>query len=218
MKSALDIRYSVPARWKSLPSFISVGFFRGAAERIRAPDLTNVLLSVVAVVASILIFRRALHGLDQDWDTFAYHLPFAARLAGTCDKACYGMMAWHEARFDGFPMFATWLQSVIWRVADKPDWNDLINIAGLAVFVATARIYLRAPIALLVAALLTVPLIQIHLSVTYIDLFSNTMIATAVVLLAVFSRRSQRRGEYSSSSSRSQLPPTANFRCCPLQP
>lgn len=143
----------------------------------------NLLIRLTAVIAFALILMRALQGLDQDWDTLAYHLPFAARVAGLCDTACYTMVGWLEARFDGFPMFATWLQSLIWRMAGKPDWNDLVNVAGLAVFVAAARICLRAPVALLGLALLTVPLIQIHLSVTYIDLFANAMIATAFVLL-----------------------------------
>ena len=138
---------------------------------------------MVAAVASYYILNRAVHGLDQEWDTFAYHLPFAARLAGLCDKACYEFVWWHEDRFAGFPMFATWLQSVVWRFTGKPDWNDLTNLVGLAVLVATARLTLRTPAALLLTAFLAVPLIQIHASATYIDLFANAMVATAFVLL-----------------------------------
>lgn len=152
--------------------------------RIRASSLADILLWIVAIVASFLIVRRALYGIDLDWDTFAYHLPFAARIGGLCDKACYEFVWWHEDRYAGFPLFATALQSLIWRLAGKPDWNDLVNIAGLAILITAARVTLRAPVALLLTALLTVPLIQIHLSVTYIDLFVNAMIATSFVLLA----------------------------------
>jgi hypothetical protein len=155
-----------------------------ALARVRAQPFANLLLVLTAVAAAFLLLRRAFFGLDVQWDTLTYHLPFAARLAGLCDQDCYRLVWWQEARFEGFPMLATWLQSLVWRVAGKPDWNDLVNIAGLAVLVTSARVCLRAPVALTLTALLAVPLIQIHTGSTYIDLFTNAMMATAVVLLA----------------------------------
>lgn len=146
----------------------------------------SILLLFAAAISFFLILRRAVTGLDVIWDTFAYHLPFAARLAGLCDAQCFQMRPGHEDRYAGFPMFATWLQSVIWRVFGTPNWGDLINCAALGVVVTAAKIYLRIPMALFATALFAVPLIQIHLSLTYIDLFCNAAVMVSIILMLSF--------------------------------
>ena len=60
-------------------------------------------MGLVAALLLGLLFLRAILTADPYFDSFAYHLPFAARLAGLCPETCYRMGDYLEAAYDGFP-------------------------------------------------------------------------------------------------------------------
>lgn len=144
----------------------------------RALGLT---LRVLAGALFVSMLASALHDVSKAWDVWYYHLPFAARLAGLVDVASYTQSPLNEERFQGFPLFAEALQGLAWRVTGRPEAANLVAFAalpGLALFLRRER---GVPLHLTFLALVAVPLVQIHASAAYVDLFANACAAVVVL-------------------------------------
>jgi hypothetical protein len=120
------------------------------------------------------------------WDGWAYHLPF-------------GAMIWdiHHAReaflldeqltdvYFGFPLFAEFLQGGLWRLSGTVASVPLINSLGLVGFIATAHAVTRVSLPVLTFSVLSVPMIVLHTSSGFVDLFAGAMIAFQVLTSAI---------------------------------
>ena len=138
---------------------------------------------VVAALVGTLMTWRTLSGIDPFFDTFAYHLPFAARLAGLCPETCYRMHPVLEARFEGFPKLYHFLQGFAWRWSGTPVAGHALTLAIFGSFALYLRRGFDVPVALTLIGLLAVPLIQIHASASYIDLPLNLLVAVAALAI-----------------------------------
>jgi hypothetical protein len=138
---------------------------------------------VAACVLSALLSARALLTIDPYYDTFAYHLPFAARMIGLCPSSCYRMNEFLETRFLAFPKLFELLHGAVWLLAGTPQVADVLNLAFLAAFAFYLRRAFAVPFAWTLVGLFAVPLIQIHVTASYIDLPLN--LAVGVAILAI---------------------------------
>jgi hypothetical protein len=84
----------------------------------------------VAILLLALLLSRAILTVDPYFDSFAYHLPFAARLAGLCPKSCYQMGAYLEAVYDGFPKLFHVFQGLAWRITGRAQVVDVLNLGA----------------------------------------------------------------------------------------
>lgn len=128
------------------------------------------LITGSAGLLLVLLIWRAVLTVDPYFDSFAYHLPFAARLAGLCPETCYRMGDYLQAVHDGFPKLFHGLQGLVWRTTGVVQAVDVLNVGALVLFGLILHRSFRVPAAWTFCALVAVPLIQIHATSTYIDL------------------------------------------------
>jgi hypothetical protein len=166
----------------------------GAEVKTRlAGHVLHHLMVIAACVLSALLSARALLTIDPYYDTFAYHLPFAARVIGLCPSSCYRMGELLETRFAAFPKTFELLQGAVWLLAGTPQVVDILNIAFLVAFALFLRRVFAVPFAWTLVGLFAVPLIQIHVTASYIDLPLNLAVSVAILAIMDMVRR---RGEF----------------------
>ncbi|HSD42256.1 MAG TPA: hypothetical protein VLD36_10350 [Burkholderiales bacterium] len=146
------------------------------------------LMTGAACLLLVLLLLRAILTVDPYFDSFAYHLPFAARLAGLCPETCYRMGNYLEAAYDGFPKLFHGMQGMVWKFTGLAQAVDILNVGALGLFCLFLHRWFRVPAAWTFCALLAVPLIQIHATSTYIDLPVNLAAAAAILALMVLVR------------------------------
>lgn len=152
-------------------------------EQARRWSITLLLLTqactAVAIVALLDLAVRSAILLDPfGFDTFFYHLPFAALRGGVVVP--FDMNDTVRAQFDGFPPLPDLVQGVLWRITGSVNATGVVNFLAFAVFLAYSHKVLRAPFWLVALISLTAPLILIHTSVDYVDLFANAWLAMGV--------------------------------------
>ena len=76
------------------------------------------------------------------------------------------------------------LQGQLWRLTGRPQATNLVAFGSLLGFIVFLRAYLKIDLRLATVALLAVPMIQIHATISYVDLPANA--ALAIVLLIGF--------------------------------
>jgi hypothetical protein len=140
-----------------------------------------------AVLALVIVsaFSRPLFY----WDSWAYHLPFSALLWDIGDASRVFVlgeeMRW---RYEGFPLLAELVQGALWKLTGSIKATALINAVALAAFVLAAGKSLRLSVPLLTFSTLAVPLVALHATSNYIDLFVGVCVCfqalAAVKLLA----------------------------------
>ena len=144
------------------------------------------LLAVIALAALLL---RAMRRFDTGWDGLAYHLPFAARRAGL--PIPYEMNAQLRDRYAGFPPLPETVQGILWRVTGSINAAGLANYLALALFLYFCHRKLGARFWIVAIVSLTAPLVLIHAASSYIDLFSNALLAigtSSLVAMYLFDR------------------------------
>ncbi len=142
------------------------------------------VLRALAGLLFVSMGAAALHDVSKAWDVWYYHLPFAARLVGLVDASSYAFSHANQARFEGFPLFAELLQGIAWRVLGTPEAANLVSFAALPGLAWFLRREHGVPPHLTFLALVAVPLVQIHATAAYVDLFANAL--AAVLVLAAF--------------------------------
>jgi hypothetical protein len=121
-----------------------------------------------------LAVRAALR-LNLRWDTFAYHLPYAARRAGL--PIPYEMNDLVRPGFDAYPILPELVQGALWRLTGSINATGVVNYLAFALFLAYTHRVLGAPLGLVALVSLTAPLVLIHASSSYVDLFGNAFLA-----------------------------------------
>jgi hypothetical protein len=141
----------------------------------RAVEIAGCLLAIGAMV--VLALRSSLR-LELRWDTFMYHLPFAARRAGF--GVPYEFWPYIQACYQGLPPLPELLQGLLWRITGSINATGVLNYLALGLFLFFSWRYLCARLWVVVVLCLTVPLVLIHAASSYVDLFSNALLAIGV--------------------------------------
>ena len=138
--------------------------------------LAVAVLCALAAVAALgdLALRAALR-LETRWDTFAYHLPFAAKRGGL--PIPYTMNEAMELYYQGFPPLPHVVQGLLWRVTGTVNATGVVGWFAFAGFLAWCHVALNARFWLVALIALTAPMVVIHAAASYVDLFSNSLLA-----------------------------------------
>lgn len=139
------------------------------------------LVDAFAALTFGLLVLSAAHDVSQAWDSGYYHLPFAARLWGILPEDLYVFSRANEARFQGFPLLAEWVQGALWRASGRVQGANFVGLMSLVAFCAVlARSFgVRPSVAWL--GLLGVPLVQTHATSAYVDLPANLALALGIL-------------------------------------
>ncbi|MDP9300395.1 MAG: hypothetical protein M3P43_05800 [Actinomycetota bacterium] len=137
------------------------------------------VLSFVAVlVASAALIDLGIRSavlLNLGWDAFMYHIPFAALRGGL--HVTYDMNDTVRPLFEGFPPLPEAVQGLLWRLTGSVNATGVVNFLAFAVFLIYCHSVLHAPFWLVALIALTAPMVLIHTTVSYVDLFSNAWLA-----------------------------------------
>jgi hypothetical protein len=151
----------------------SIGLTNAEARRIVAT--LSGLGTLCALVALAVLGVRSAVDLHLRWDTFAYHLPFAALRGGL--SIPYELSDRMAPAFQGYPPLPAFLQGALWRLTGSVNATGVVNYLAFATFLFHAHRALRAPFWLVALVALTAPLVVIHACVSYIDLLGNSFVA-----------------------------------------
>ncbi|MEW6415314.1 MAG: hypothetical protein AB1482_08690 [Pseudomonadota bacterium] len=143
-------------------------------------------LQAAALALLALLLVKAAVDISHHFDSWWYHLPWAARLVGLVGADAYLFEPIAAARYDGFPLLPELLQGLAWRLTGRVESANLINFVALVAFIAFLRHFFRVSWWLAVPALLAVPLVQAHATSTYVDLIANLAMAAMVLLAYLF--------------------------------
>jgi hypothetical protein len=152
----------------------------------RPVELAGAALSLCAM--AMLALRAALR-LETRWDTFAYHLPFAALRGGL--HIPYELTPYLMECFHGFPPLPEFLQGVLWRLTGSMNATGVVNYLAFALFLFFAWRRLHARLWAVAALSLTAPMVLIHAASSYVDLFGNSLLAigvSAFLAMSLFDR------------------------------
>src|SRR5678816_2954813 len=86
--------------------------------------LTRFCQAVALIALATLALRSALR-LESQWDTFWYHLPFAAVRGGL--SIPYDMNDVRRLYFEGFPPLPDLLQGILWRLTGSVNATGVVN-------------------------------------------------------------------------------------------
>ncbi len=149
----------------------------------------DVILNFIAAVFWTILGIRAITHLDTSWDSLAYHLPFASRLAGIFPNTGYLFYNTIEQLFLGTPKLAELTQGLLWRLTGLVSAPNLVGLMCilLVAYIASRRLKFRFWIFTLFV--FSIPLVVIHSVSSYIDLPANSFIAIAFInFLAAFEK------------------------------
>jgi len=118
--------------------------------------------------------------LDLSWDSVAYHLPFAAIRIGLIQYSDFIVPAHHLALLDGFPPVLDFVKGALWKLTGRPEATQLFNliVVGAGSYVLAREF--RQPMAVIILAVLAIPVGQIEFASNYTDLPVNFLLAFAL--------------------------------------
>jgi hypothetical protein len=161
--------------------------FRGGARkllmRLNTPDAGGRILAIPVLLLLGAIVRKAWLDLDVAWDSLAYHLPFAGLRAGMLSASEYRLSQLMTERYNGFPILPYLIQGGLWRATSHIQAANLIGLAGLLPLVGILKKVFRTPLTYSLVALLSIPVVLIQSTSSYIDLFSNCWMASMLLLI-----------------------------------
>ncbi|MFC1751790.1 hypothetical protein ACFL96_00140 [Thermoproteota archaeon] len=136
-----------------------------------------IIITVISAALGILGVRAVMK-LCVYWDTVMYHLPFAA-LRGNLNIP-YTMPQRLQDLYNGFPPLPHLIQGLLWRITGSVNATNVINYIAFISFLAFCHIKLKAKFWITGLIALTAPMILIHTTVNYVDLFSNSLLAIGI--------------------------------------
>jgi hypothetical protein len=135
----------------------------------------------LAIALALSLVVAAWHDVSKAWDTWAYHLPYAARFVGLVGPDTYTFSALSQPRYEGFPLFCEALQGLFWRLTGRPECANFVALLSLFGLCAFVRRVFDIPAHVAFVAYLAIPLVQIHATQCYVDLPAN--VALTILLL-----------------------------------
>ena len=142
----------------------------------------EVALGVGTIICLILLGVRASIRLDDAWDSWMYHIPFAARHGGL--HVPYQVSDHMRMVWEGFPPLPEFFMGALWRVTGSIHAVGVVNYLALVAFLAVGQRKFRAPFYVVAPIALTAPLVLIHAATSYVDLFSSTFLAVSLAAVA----------------------------------
>ena len=130
------------------------------------------------------ILGAALRDASLAFDSWYYHLPFAARIAGVIPASSFVLHPANQARFEGLPLLAELLQGLLWRLTGRAESANLVAFASVPLVAWFLQVRWKVPAPVTMLALFAIPLVHTHASSAYVDLPGNAA-ASILVLLVV---------------------------------
>lgn len=140
------------------------------------------LLTFFSLLLWLSLALKAVLDVDRNYDTWVYHLPFAARLLGMMPADALVFDGYFEPRYHGFGVLGEYLQGLFWLVTGRPESANLVGYLSLILFIVFLKKYFNVPYYLSTIALLAIPIVQIHATSSYIDLPSAIALATLMMM------------------------------------
>ncbi len=137
---------------------------------------------LIALIVTISIFLKSIIDVDQSYDTWSYHLPFAARIWGIVPPEFYRFESTFDYMFSGFPLLAEFLQGFFWLITHHLQAANLVSFLSLVLFICFLKVYFTIPLYLSTIALLAIPLVQTHSTTCYVDLPGNICISILILM------------------------------------
>src|SRR4051812_9774529 len=120
----------------------------------------GVLCKVALVAALAVLGIRSALRLENWYDTFLYHLPFAALRGGL--GIPYDMNDYFRPWYEGFPPLAELVQGIFWKVTGTVNATGVVGYLAFLGFLVYCQRVLRASFGLVGLIALTAPLVIIH--------------------------------------------------------
>lgn len=146
------------------------------------------ILKAIALIITISIFLKGIIDVDDTYDTWGYHLPFAARIWGIVPAEQFINM---EERFAGFPLLGEFFQGFFWFITQRVQGANLVGFLSLVLYAYFLKKYFQIAYYLTAIALLGVPLIQAHAVNSYVDLIANVFLAMTILMAYLLYRQSE---------------------------
>ncbi|HEY9767520.1 MAG TPA: hypothetical protein V6C71_03315 [Coleofasciculaceae cyanobacterium] len=140
------------------------------------------VLKAIALLLTISIFLLGIIDVDPTYDTWGYHLPFAARIWNIVPAEEFINM---EPRFAGFPLLGEFFQGFFWLITQRVQGANLVGFFSLVLYAYFLKTYFKVAYYLTAIALLGVPLIQAHAVNSYVDLIANVFLAMMIMMAYV---------------------------------
>ena len=144
--------------------------------------VVNFFLKAIALILIISIFFKSIIDVDQSYDTWSYHLPFAARIWRIAPAEVYSFESTFDHMFSGFPLLAEFLQGFFWLITNHLQAANLVSFLSLVLFLCFLKVYFAVPLYLSTIALLAIPLVQTHSTICYVDLPGNICISILILM------------------------------------
>jgi hypothetical protein len=151
--------------------------------RLNTPDAGSGILAIPVLLLLAALVRKAWLDLDVAWDSLAYHLPFAGLRAGILSASDYRLSRVMMERYNGLPILPSLIQGFLWRVTSHIQATNLIGLAGLLPLAGLLKKVFRVPWTYSLVALLSIPVVLIQSTSSYVDLFSNCWMASMLLLI-----------------------------------
>ena len=139
-------------------------------------------LKLFAFLLLFSIGLKAVFDIDRNFDTWVYHFPFAARLWGMMPADAFIFDDYFESRFYGFGVLGEYLQGFFWLITNRPESANLVGYFSLIIYIFFLKRYFNIPLYLSTIGLLAIPIVQIHVTSSYIDLPSAIAIAILIMM------------------------------------
>lgn len=144
------------------------------------------ILKAIALILTISIFLKGIIDIDGTYDTWGYHLPFAARIWQIVPGEQFINM---EERYQGFPLLGEFFQGFLWLITQRVQAANLVGFFSLVLYAYFLKSYFQIAYYLTAIALLGVPLIQAHAVNSYVDLIANVFLAMMIMMAYVLYRQ-----------------------------
>lgn len=139
--------------------------------------------SVLAIILMGLLLCKAWVDVDWYWDTWLYHLPFAGWLWGLIPEGSYVADGAIQDRFEGFALLAHWVMGALWWLTGQVQATNLLSVASLLALVVFLNRRYQLPLFAGMIGLLAIPLVQIHATLSHVDLPGNVCLTIAFLLV-----------------------------------
>lgn len=138
---------------------------------------------VVTGIAFMLgLAAKAWMDFDISWDSWWYHMPFAARLWGIVPEEKYELDAIAQGYFKGLPLFGEFMQGFFWWLTGHAQATSFFCLSSFVAYAVFLWRRFGVNLGLATVSLLAVPLVMIHSTSSHTDLPANLAIAAVALL------------------------------------
>ncbi len=192
--------------------------------KTKKPQGLEIALMAIATLIIISIFLKAILYIDNNYDTWWYHLPFAARIWGIIPAEKFMPDLTIQYRFAGFPLLAHWLQGLFWFITGRVQAANLVCYFSLILYFFFLKTYFLVPLYLSTISLLAIPLVLTHVTSCYVDLPGNIGMSVLVMMTYLLFREKEMPSQWSmlvmflgaatAANIKPQLQPLTFVVCC----